>query len=378
MSNPNTDLETVIADAVNDSIVPDAPVETEVTETVVEDTPAIEETPIESAQVSAPGTEAPVEEPVAEAAVDTAPKDDFERLAGMPAIGASGRENRIPYSRVQKITQKAVSEVAEAVLGRKLAPGEKPAEVVKARMAELSALQPKVQEYEARLTKVGEFENVMANEPKRFLQMMEGIPVYKPFFDAVRAAFAAQQGQATPTGVATGQPSVATTEEDPMPEPNEELADGSKIYNMEGIKSLLAWNARQTESRVTKQIEERYKPIESEWKHRQQLESVMPVIRKQIEEAKTWPLFTENEEEITKLLNEDQHISLEGAYRKVVLPKLVVDRTQVRQQVIAELQTAPKSTAVTGNKSATKPAAPTGPRKLEDIIAEQVEALKRP
>ena len=110
--------------------------------------------------------------------------------------------------------------------------------------------------------------------------------------------------------------------------------------------------------------------------HRQRLEAVVPVIRKQIEEAKTWPMFNENQDEIVAALKANPNLSLEGAYRQIVVPKIVADRSRIKQDVLREAQHAPTSTSVP-NRAATKPVAPTaGPRSLEDIIKESIATLK--
>jgi hypothetical protein len=153
---------------------------------------------------------------------------------------------------------------------------------------------------------------------------------------------------------------------------------------MEGLKKLLAWNAQQVESRVAskyetqfKELDDRYKPMAEDWQERRRKDAALPVIRKQLEEAKTWHLFNESEDEILSVLRKDPKISLEGAYRQVVFPKLIAERNEVRKQVIQEVKAAPTATSIP-TRVATKPSAPNpGPRSMEDIIREQVETLKK-
>lgn len=374
-----SDLESIIADSVNDATFDDTP------EVDAVETPEVEAAPVaESLADAEPATPEIVEEPAtpevqaATPATPAEPQDDFAKLVGVPQVGIAGRENRIPYSRVKKITEKAVSDIAEAALGRKLNAGEKASDVVKAHVAQIPTLTAKVQDYETRLNTVGQFEDVMVNDPNKFLTMLSKLPAYKDFFSFVQQAAAGigqnQPAQGTP---AAGQPAVAQNPADVMPEPDEELADGSRVYSMDGLKKLLAWNASQVESRVSKQFEERYKPIENEWQERKRLEAVVPVIRKQIEEAKTWPLFNDNQDEIVAALKANPNLSLEGAYRQIVVPKIVADRNKIKQDVLREVQSAPTSTAVPA-RAATKPVAPVGagPRSLEDVIKESIASLK--
>lgn len=387
MSEP-VDLEQVITDSVNDAAVDETP---DVDVSTADDTPAEPvEAPVEassdepapeaeaSLEVSSPASQKPAE------AKSEEPQDEFSKLAGVPQMGVGGRENRIPYSRVKKITEKAVGDLAEAALGRKLNPGEKAVDVVKSHVAQIPELTAKVTDYESRLDAVGQFENVMANDPQKFLTMLARIPAYREFFEFVENAQQVMQGN-QPAQQPQGQAPVATNPEDVMPEPDEELSDGSKVYSMEGLKKLLAWNAAQAEARITakyetklKEIDARYGPMAQKWQERERIEATLPVIRKQIEEARQWPLFNESEAEILGALRKDTGISLEAAYRQVVFPKLVAERNKVRQEVIKEAQSAPTSTAVPV-RAASRPSAPTagGARNLEDIIKEQVESIRR-
>lgn len=375
------DLETTIADAVNDAQLPIDDVTTDVdtsveatdtaevpTETAPTDEASATEESTESQQIAAPGTKT---------------QDEFEKVAGVPQMGVAGRENRIPYSRVKQITENAVSKVAEAALGRKLNTGESAVDVVKAHVARIPELETKITDYESRLGSVGQFEQVMANDPQRFLTMLAKIPAYKEFFDFLNKAAevmdAPTSGQPATARSTTGEPAL-----DPnMPQPDEELSDGSKVYSMTGLQNLLDWKANQVaaqvESRLTAQFEKQYKPMAEDWQTRRRIESAKPVIQKQIEEAKKWPLFNENEDAIIKVLRANPTISLEGAYREAVFPRLIADRNKIRDGVIRDIQSAPTSTSVPA-RTASRPNAPTdngAPRKLEDVIREQVDILKR-
>lgn len=379
------DLETTIADAVNDAQISD--VDTNLDEgsdnAEVVDTPAVE-TPTETApEAEAPAAETQNQQVAAPgAAQEATPQDEFDKLAGVPKTGFGGRENRIPYSRVKKITENAVNEIAEVALGRKLNQGEKAVDVVKAHVARIPELETKVTDYESRLNDVGQFEQVMANDPQRFLGMLSKVPAYREFFSWLDRAAEVMEKQAGAPAAGTPDVAAAPVADPNMPQPDEELSDGSKVYSMEGLQKLLDWKANQVatnvEARLTKQFEQQYKPMADDWQTRRRIEAARPFIQKQLEDAKKWPLFTESEDDIIKILRANPNISLEGAYREAVFPKLVADRNKAREQVIRDIQAAPTSTSVP-SRVATKPSAPApdGPRKLEDIIKEQVDSLKR-
>lgn len=347
-----SDLHSVIEDSITDSELPadtvdETPVDgVEASPDIIED-PVVEDAPVTD-EVTSP------------AAVDIQ-KDDFEKKFGIPGTAASGRENRIPYSRVKKITEKAVADGVAAKL-KEFEP----------RIAEYET---KVKDYEGRLGKVAEFENVMVNDPQQFLGMLAQIPAYKPFFDALHAA---QAGETQDQVAKVAQQPVT----DDMPAPDQQLQDGTMVYSMDGLKALLKWNGDQSESRaverVTKQMEDRYKPMETEWQAHQRMQAVIPQVQSQIAEARTWPLFNDHETEIVKALQTNDKLSLEGAYRQVVYPKLVADRTRMREEILKEVSKAPRATSApaAGSKS-TAQATPTGPRSTEDVIYEAIKVLKQ-
>lgn len=393
-----SDLEQVIEDSVNDALSgtePEIAEDTSVAEPVATDMQQ-DATPVETDETGepvAPSTSA-VASPATQQqtpAEPEAPKDPFAEAAGMPQFGVTGRENRIPYSRVKKISERAAtdaeSKIAETVLGRKLNQGEKAVDAVKAHIAQLPELTSKVTDYEGRLNTVGQFENVMANDPEKFLTMLAKLPAYNKFFQFVETAYnnMARPGAGQQPPQTAPQPEAQLT--DDMPQPDEKLADGSAVYSMEGLKKLVSWTqakARQDAvAEATKQFNERYsaldkqyQPILQAWRNHQVQQSVVPIIQAQIAEARNWPLFNELEGEITKALEQDKSISLEAAYRKVAFPKLVAERNTMRQDIIKELQSAPASTSVSSRTIRQVAPASNGPRNIEDVIREQVEQLK--
>ena len=116
----------------------------------------------------------------------------------------------------------------------------------------------KVTDYESRLSQVAQFEEVMTKDPEKFLTMLSSIPAYKGFFDQVTAL---SNGAAS-----ADRQSADVTDADPMPQPNQPMADGSAVYDMDGIKNILEWQGRRTKNEVTREFETRYGPIEANYK----------------------------------------------------------------------------------------------------------------
>jgi hypothetical protein len=275
-------------------------------------------------------------------------------------MSSSGRENRIPYSRVKKISEKAA---ADAVAAK-----------VKEFEPQLAEFKTKVDDYEGRLQKVAEFEQVMVSDPDQFLQMLSQLPVYKPFFDKLNAALSGPAAQEVA-------PASNVPVTDDMPTPDQQLSDGTMVYSMDGLKALNAWNRAQARKETLTEVDKQFGPMAKEWQaHKaaqERMNTIIPQVQQQITDARTWPLFNEHETEIVKALQDNQKLSLEGAYRQIVYPKLVADRGKMREEILREVQKAPRATAVTSPASkSTASVTPTGPRALEDVIGDAIKTLK--
>ena len=119
----------------------------------------------------------------------------------------------------------------------------------------------------------------------------------------------------------------------------------------------------------------RLQPIEQERAGRLAIEQAIPRVKKQLEEAEKWPLFTESKAEILANLKANPGVTLEQAYQKAVLPKLAAQRDTIRQEVLAELNGRPHSTTVTSTVTG-RTAPDAGPMDTADIVAEAVRRLK--
>lgn len=361
------DLESVIEDSITDSQLSEDPIESTPSDSV-ESEEASSDTPTEATSgLGVVGSTETEETPTTsdEPVVDpTKPVvDDFDKKFGLQKEAFPGKENRIPYSRVRKIVEKAVKDAETGYTPK------------------LKEFEAKVQDYEGRLTKVAQFEKIMVEEPDRFMTMLMSLPQYQTYFAQRNAAPIEPSVQSVPDQ------STPQVDDDPMPEPDKELADGSRVYSLEGFKAREEWNRRQARKEVMAEVQKTFGPIKQSYeehiqeRQRQEYYSnvIIPQITAQINQARQWPLFNENEAEITKALDKDKSLSLEGAYRQVVLPKLVSSRDQMRQDVIKELKKVPSSTAVPSggvkpNPVTSRPAG-AGPRDLEEVIREKVEEL---
>ncbi len=366
------DMEQVIEDSVNDANLDDTDVDTGSDEVT---SPAADAAADDAASVEAAGAEEATTEVVAPAVKDNVDKpiegaakpaeDEFAKKFGISATGVTGRENRIPYSRVKKIVEKNERDVVARVT-KELEDKYNP---------QINETGAKVQDYESRLGRVAQFEQVMTTNPREFLGMLSGLPAYKEFFEFVNKAMEGQGGRiedakTTPTAAAG----------DAMPEPDKLLADGSRVYSMDGLKALMAWQGQQVETRVNagweKKVNERFGPIEQAYKSQEYMAKLVPQIDAQIAEARKLPNFAELEDDVVKILNENPRINLEGAYVQAyqtkIVPKLSTDRNKLRSEILAEIKKQPAVTAAPAGVARTKPT-PGAVRSTEDVIKASLE-----
>jgi len=105
----------------------------------------------------------------------------------------------------------------------------------------------------------------------------------------------------------------------------------------------------------------------------------------QYQRARTWPKWAELEGEVLKVLQEDSRqaaaagmapqLSIHDAYMQVAGPALTADHNAIRETVMKELQTAPKSTSLghTGAEPMKAPAV----MSTQDIARRAMAKLER-
>lgn len=359
------DLEHVIEDSIADAQNPSEPTP-EPVEVEAQEPQEVAPEGLQEAQEAVLEEAAQPEAPEAPSKSKSKVLEDFDKKFGIDPLYPSGRENRIPYSRVKKIAQKAVRDARK--------------EWETESSPKVSEFETKVKDYQTRIGKYEQFEQIMVSKPDQFLQMLSSLPAYKEIFSAIQDAF--EKAEQVTKGQVSQKEAPAPDPSSEMPQPDQQLPDGSWVYSMKGLEALNAWNRTQARKETLEEVNKRFGPIEQQWQAQQRIDSLKPVVEKQISEARTWELFNENEKEIVEVLRKNPNISLEGAYRQVVFPKfkadrekLAVDRTKMREEILTELRAAPRSTTVSTTAARAEQSS-TGPKSLEDIIAEQIKTLR--
>lgn len=364
----SVDLEQVIADSITDLELPADPLPEPEPEADVEAPIEAEAAPTDTT------TEVdPTPQPASPTEPSKSPADDFDKKYGLSPAGSSGRENRIPYSRVRKIADNAAKDavkVAKEGWTKELTTTHVPV----AKYQELS--KAVTEQYEPAIRTYKQWETMLESDPVTFVTRLAGLPMYAEILAPLFG-----RGVAQPEG---GQPQA---EVDDMPQPDRELSDGSRVYSMDGLKKLNEWNRGQARKDVMAEVDKRFGPMVKEHEVQEQIKRVLPGVQAQIAEARNWRLFNESEAEIVAVLQKNPRWGLERAYQEVVLPKLEaeaksqldaakVDKDKVRADVIKELKQAPRSTSL--SPSGVKVAPVTGgPVDMEDVIRQSIAHLKR-
>jgi hypothetical protein len=327
---------------VDDTDIQD-PVETDEVapgEEVAEEVEGAVEEPVEGEVVAEPKV---VEEKpaVVEKPAEVSADDAFAKEHGYKAKDKNGKENRIPHSRVVKITSNAVTK-AKATWDAEAAP-----------------VHEKVKIYEDRLVKIGETEAVMFGDAKRFLSMLtKSVPGYAELLPAEYGGRAAAP--------ATSQ-AVSTDPADQEPPPDVKDAAGNLVgYSAEGLAKLRAWDRSKAVKEAVDALGSRIKPFEEKERAAATKSQLDSSVNNQLEDAAQWEGFQENAKEILAILDADRgtptgRLLLDGtpelkfketlasAYRKVVIPKLKADRTAleatIEKDVLARLRKAPRSSS---------------------------------
>ena len=336
--NSQSDYDEVVMDAVDDANAPDASADVS-TDTSQE----ASETAGDTTETQTEATPGQADETAQEGAQGSI-NDEFAKKWGIPTTGVTGRENRIPYSRVKKIVEKAQRDERDKLTKEFEGTWTK---------EKLQPVEAKVQDYEGRLQRVAQFEQVMESRPQEFLGMLAQLPAYKPFFDWIQQL---QGSGGAQLGQPSQQPKQAYLDHSGMPQPDQTLSDGSKVYSLDGLAQRDEWLARQVEEKAVKQAEarmaERYAPLEERYRQQAHYEQMVPQVESQIAAARKWDKFADVEPRVIELLKTDRQLTLEGAYVRAYQEfvgkereRLTSDRNTVRSEVLAEMKRRPISTS---------------------------------
>lgn len=162
--------------------------------------------------------------------------------------------------------------------------------------------------------------------------------------------------------------------------------NGAKTWSMEAFqKSVIPYIVQQAKAEAKAEAEGVLKPLKEREQAEQSSRALQARTRTQIAEAQQWPGFKDHEAAILQALRDDsaaaarEHrrptLSLDGAYRQVVVPKLAADRNAMREELIKEINgTAAKTPSVRAGHEV--PVTP-GVISTRDIAARVLSQLER-
>lgn len=298
------------------------------------------------------------------AASAAAKKVDENDLDSVPERDATGRTNRIPHPRVKAMVETGVKKAEAKWTTEKLEP-----------------IQRENTVYRERFKGIGVVEDKLFNKPAEFVGILRTIPGYEKFLVSA-------DGQP-----ATGTTTVPAAKDDPEPGPDVRDDKGTAIgYSEAGLKALRAWDRRQAVRESEERLGARIKPFEesarSAAERSEAARATSEGIAAELNQAAKWEGFIENGTEILEALKADTAEVLAGKhgptplldiYHRIVLPKMKGDRNKLREDIIKELQAAPRSTAAGSAGAESRDAAvlaAKGPRTVEDIIKDSLRTLR--
>lgn len=293
------------------------------------------------------------------------------------------RENAIPHSRVQRMIakreQKLIATVAKE-LGISKAEAELKLEDVTGALTERRT---RFSEYETRIQQVDALDQIAASDPDRFVRLLaEANPqAYGKFLRVLEATGGNVEAAAAAAAGSAG----ATS--DPKPEPDLPIRDESgkvigSTYSLEGLEKLRAWDRREAVREAEAKMNQRLEPFEKEREARAKQERVQQIHREasaavdaKLTRMSKLPGFLDNQDAILAAMQKDQ-LSVDDAYLQVVIPKLQGDRTKIREEVLAEINKAPRATSTTSTVGAQKANDNGGVRSTADIAREVMAKMQ--
>lgn len=276
---------------------------------------------------------------------------EFLRKLGHDMKRSDGRRAFMPVDTVAKMLDRYLEE------GNSTWTGEK------------TTLEQKIAEFEKHREEM--YADIMG-DPRAFLEKLSGYdPRYKSFIE--------QRAQQQTTAQ-------ALVADEGFPDGDLPLPDGSRTFSLDGVKrTLVPWIVKQVEAGLMPKVDERLKPItEREQQAKAQAEreqaerASLDRVRKQLDEAQSWPNWADYKDDVYKLLQEDTAkakaeqrrptLGLSEAYWRI-------RATKGRETLIKEMQTAPKAPALArGGGDAPRQ---TGPRSSVDIVRQVVAEAER-
>lgn len=233
-------------------------------------------------------------------------EEKFAKEHGLDAP-KKGKDNRIPYSRLQPIVASAELKLVRALVGDEnfaLPQGKAAKDVIVEHVGTLRTENTSLKEHKEMTDGI---EQVMESDPERFLAIL---PYVNPRYAELLSKPAKEEIKETETPIN-------------MPEPDFDLGNGQKTYTPKSLQDALMWAVAEGERRATARIEKQFAPIVQDHQVKQVLSQAEANLQRQADYArKNWEGYAEYESDIAQLIASDKSIkTLYDAYIKVFAKK---------------------------------------------------------
>lgn len=289
------------------------------------------------------------------AAGDARSADDIAFDAELAELGLSApkpgqRDNRIPYSRIRKIVANAKTKWSEKLKGE--------------HTTELSARDQKIKDNEERAAQFDAAEKLIETDPERYLGLLAQIypEKYKGY------AKAKSEDPQTPQ----------------EPQPDIKYDDGTVGYSPDQFAKLRAYErgeaARIAREDVTKEFNERFGPMEQEYKAAQQGHQQLQQVRGDIGKLREqWGADHIDNLDVQKAIiahmDANPKDTLVAATRTVMLARIQANRTTMRAEILKEMKGA-KTAAAKAPAAPDKSDAANASESIDDIIVNAMRSIR--
>ena len=320
-------------------------------------------TTAETPPLEVPSKSADPAKPDLPAADPAKPLSEVEQAlesAGIKPPIEGQRENRIPYSRVQKIVEnfeKKLNATHEAA--------------IKEATTKFTTVEPELQNFR-------KVDQLITTDPDKYIGMLATL------YPDKYKRFVTPAGDTKPVVAAAPNPLGA------RPAPDVTFTDGSTGYSPEQHDKLLDWVAQTAEANAIKRFDERFAPLEKDRKTaeaRQQAEEQrardLPAINARLANMSAIygklfdDDFAKQENSETLKLIRSKGISMEAACAEVFTPLLRADENTLRAKILKEMNERPRAADKTAPAAVGDRHASDGPATIEDVIREAIKPLRK-
>lgn len=232
---------------------------------------------------------------------------------------------------------------------------------------ERSTFESRVKDYEGRFGKIEPILALLDQGPEAFnAEAAKHDPRFKAYIEARPPAAAAAPME--------------------FPGPDGQMPDGTRFYSVKGIQEqIIPYILAQAEARAEAKAQAALKPLTEREEAAKFEAQVAQRASSQAAEARTWPGFKEHEDAILKVLQDDTakaqaagqrpSLSLEAAYRQVVVSKLIQDDAAKRAALLKEIDATNKATPAVPRSGGETPKE-TGRQTTQSIAARALAKLE--